>query len=251
MVRTQLKIKRSLSEVGHTYGLHSPLSHFWQCPRAQVLDGGALQAFVEHTHTHTHIFFKKMIDLFLFFSLPLITFRKHGKKYLIFWCSVSVLYSCSEELNVWLSSFKAIEHILEGSVWRRAARVWDLLAASLVLPSPEFAPHLLGGCRFSSICWFHPTFCPPTFQKALPSLHLAALPTSEVLPLTKQPGHWVEWDFTWRAAVLAMGWAQPTEPGPEGMLLCPWLEWVSIGSQECESNANFCHCLIPTANCFC
>lgn len=81
---------------------------------------------------------------------------------------MSVLYSCSEELNVWLSSFKAIEHILEGSVWRSAVRVWDLLAASLVLPSPEFAPHLLGGCRFSSIFWFHPTFCPPTFQKALP-----------------------------------------------------------------------------------
>lgn len=32
----------------------------------------------------------------------------------------------------------------------------------------RIAPHLLGGCRFSSIFWFHPTFCPPTFQKALP-----------------------------------------------------------------------------------
>lgn len=94
-------------------------------------------------------------------------------------------------------------------------------------------------------------FLPSHVSEGSASLHLAALPTSEVLPLTKHPGHWVEWDFTWRAAVLAMGWAQLTEPGPEGMLLCPWLEWVSIGSQECESNANFCHCLIPTANCFC
>lgn len=167
-----------------------------------------------------------MIGLFLFCPLPLIILREHWKKYLILWCSMSVLYSwavkCVAKLlqSNWARPWR--KHVVKLCLWQSTAWVWDLLAASFLLPISRIC---------SPLAWWLQIFIrllvPSHFLPSHISEGSAFSPLGSFANLRSVASHETPWAVRWARLYVkrgSAGWSQ------KGMLSCPCLERLSVGS---------------------